>query len=57
MYPTGTKFKTKDGKKWEITQKVSNANKFLFYRCVCKDKPIYVFKDFKECEMEGVELI
>jgi len=50
MKPTGTKFK-KFAMNWEI---LSN-NKGLYYTCVCKDKKIYVFREFKKCELEGVE--
>jgi hypothetical protein len=59
MYPTGTKFKTKDGKKWEIIAlKYADNNKiFLSYYCICRDKPIHEFKDFTESKMKGVELI
>lgn len=59
MYPTGTKFKTKDGKKWEIIAlKYADNNKiFLSYYCICRDKPIHEFEDFTESKMKGVEFI
>jgi hypothetical protein len=50
MKPTGTKFK-KFGMKWEIV----STNKGLYYTCVCKDKQVYAFRDFKISELEGVE--
>ncbi|NMF06296.1 hypothetical protein ACUH7Y_06885 [Clostridium beijerinckii] len=58
MYPTGAKFKTKDGKKWEIVRVIKNeSGKLIFYTCICRDKPIHEFKDFTESKMKGVELI
>lgn len=57
MLFSGVFFKTKDGSKWEILQEVSYLNKPVFYRCVCKDKPIYGFKDFTKEQLKGVEFI
>lgn len=53
MYPTGTKFKTKDGKKWEIIKN----NNGLYSTCVCKDGKTYEFRDFTIKDLEGAEFI
>lgn len=53
MHPTGTKFK-KFGKVWEIYY---SDKKLKNYKCICKDRKVHEFKDFKESELEGVEFI
>ncbi|AGX43991.1 hypothetical protein [Clostridium saccharobutylicum] len=50
MKPTGTKFKTKDGKEWEVV----NTNLGLFLTCVHRGKTLE-FRDFDYEELEGVE--
>lgn len=58
MHPTGTKFKTADGCKWEIIQVVKDAlGNLIYYYCICKDKPKHDFQEFTEKKMEGVEFI
>lgn len=58
MHPTGTKFKTKDGCKWEIIQVVKDCyGSLIYYYCICKDKPIHKFKDFTESKLKEVEFI
>lgn len=54
MHPTGTKFKSKDGKTWEIYY---SDEKLKEYKCICKDKKIHEFKDFKKSDLKGVEFI
>ena len=58
MFPTGTKFKTKDGKTWEIIQLVKDCfGNLIHYYCICKDKPIHLLSNFTESKMKGVDLI
>jgi hypothetical protein len=47
----GTKFK-KFGKTWEIYYSDKTLKE---YKCVCKDNPVYEFRDFKVKDLEGVE--
>lgn len=56
VYPTGTKFKTKDGKTWEI---VKFDKYFDSYNCVTRNKKTgqLEFKDFETKKLEGVEFI
>jgi hypothetical protein len=56
MHPTGTKFKTKDGKKWEV---VKFDKYFDSYNCVTRNKKTgqLEFKDFETKKLEGVEFI